>query len=150
LNDGSLSLIAETLAGTADAVLINSIALDGPTIRAAFDRYGRQPDGVLEITSADCTRIVIEHLPAYNFADEHGRPRIPLRICWRVGPQAVLVHGNHYHPMGLRPRAFEHPLHLSTDPVDSRFVDRSSLVLERIHLIQDASIVGLSIEDGPL
>jgi hypothetical protein len=150
LNDGALGLIADLLAGPSDAVLINSIALDGPVIRAAFDRHGRQPDGVLEISSADCTRIVVEHLPAYNFADEEGRPRIALRVCWRVGPQAVLVHGNHYHPMGLRPGAFDHPLHLSTDPVDSRFVDRSSLALERIRLVQDASIVGLSIEDGPL
>lgn len=150
LNDGALSLIADVLSGSADAVLINSLPLDGPVIREAFDRYSRRPDGVLEISSAECTRIVVEHLPAYNFADEHGRPRIPLRVSWRVGAQAVLVHGNHYHPMGLRPRAFDHPLHLSTDPVDSRFVDRSSLRLERIHLVQDASIVGLSIEDGPL
>lgn len=150
LNDGSLSLIAEKLAGPADAVLINSIALDGPAIRAAFDRYSRRPDGVLEITPADCTRIIIEHLPASNFVDEEGRPRIALRVCWRVGPKAVLIHGNHYHPMGLRPSAFDHPLHLSTDPVDSRFVDRSSLSVARIHLVQDASIVGLSIEDGPL
>jgi hypothetical protein len=150
LNDGALSLIADRLAGAFDAVLINSIALDGPVIRAAFERYGRRPDGSLEISSADCTRIVVEHLPSYNFADEEGRPRIPLRVCWRVGALGVLAHGNHYHPMGLRPRAFDHPLHLSTDPVDSRFVDRSSLALERIHLVQDASIVGLSIEDGPL
>ena len=150
LNDGALSLMAEKLAGPSDAVLTNSIALEGPVIRAAFDRHSRRPDGVLEISSADCTRIVVEHLPAYNFADEQGRPRIPLRVCWRVGPQAVLVHGNHYHPMGLRPRAFDHPLHLSTDPVDSRFVDRSSLVPGRIHVVQDASIVALSIEDGPL
>ena len=150
LNDGALDVIAEKLAGPVDAVLINSIALDGPVIRDAFDRYSRRPDGVLEITAADCTRIVVEHLPAYNFADDQGRPRIPLRMCWRVGAQAVLVHGNHYHPMGLRPRAFDHPLHLSTDPVDSRFVDRSSLRLDRVHLVQDASIVGLSIEDGPL
>jgi hypothetical protein len=149
LNDGSLGVIAQKLAGPADAVLINSIALDGAVIRAAFDRH-RRPDGVLEISSADCTRIVVEHLPAYNFADEQDRPHIPLRVCWRVGPEAVLVHGNHYHPMGLRPRAFDHPLHLSTDPVDSRFVDRSSLAPGRIHLVQDASIVGLSIEDGPL
>jgi len=50
----------------------------------------------------------------------------------------------------LRPARFEHPLHLSIDPVDSRFLDRSSLAPERIHVVQDASMVGLSIEDGPL
>src|SRR5262249_38366046 len=142
---------AEKLAQGSDAVLINCIALDGPIIRAAFDRYSRRPDGVLEISSADSTRIVLEHLPAYNFADEHGRPRIPLRVCCRAQSEAALrPHGNHYHAMGLRPRTFEHSLQLSTDPVDSRFVDRSSLTADRIHVVQDASIVGLSIEDGPL
>jgi hypothetical protein len=150
LNDGALSLLGDLLEGPADAVLINCMQLDGETLRLAFDSRCRRADGVLEITPDEATRIVLEHLPDYNFATAGGLPQIPLRTCWRVGSHAILVHGNHYHPMGLRPKAFDHPLHLSIDPTDSRFVDRSSLARERIHLVQDASIVGLSIEDGPL
>jgi hypothetical protein len=150
LNDGALSFMAERLGGPAAAVLINCIQFDGARLRAAFERDCRMSDGVLRITQQDATRIVVEQLPAYNFATEANLPRIPLRVCWRVGPQAILVHGNHYHPMGLRPKSFEHPLHLSIDPIDSRFIDRSSLDLDRIHLIQDSVMVGLSLEDGPL
>jgi len=150
LNDGALPLIADRLSGPSDAVLINSIQLDGATVRAALDERCRRDGGIVEITSEDCTRIIVEHLPDYNFVTADNQPRIPLRACWRVGSGAVLVHGNHYHPMGLRPKSLSHPLHLSIDPVDSRFIDRSALPMERIHLVQDASIVGLSIEDGPL
>jgi hypothetical protein len=150
LNDGALRLLADQLEGPADAILINSMQLDGEALRSAFESRCRRTDGVLEITPDEATRIVLEHLPDYNFATAAGLPQIPLRTCWRVGSQAILVHGNHYHPMGLRPKAFDHPLHLSIDPMDSRFVDRSSLARERIHLVQDSSIVGLSIEDGPL
>ncbi len=47
--------------------------------------------------------------------------------------------GNHYHPFVLRPKAFEHPLRLSIDPVDSRFLDRTFFDMSRIHLVHDAS-----------
>jgi hypothetical protein len=150
LNDGALALMADLLEGPADAVLINCMQIDGDALRAAFESRCRRADGVLEITPVEATRIVQDHLPDYNFTTAAGLAQIPLRMCWRVGSHAILVHGNHYHPMGLRPKAFDHPLHLSIDPTDSRFVDRSSLARERIHLVQDASIVGLSIEDGPL
>ena len=101
-----------------------------------------------EISSDDCARILVEHLPEYNFADPSELPRMRLRICWRVGADGILVHGNHYHPICLRPKAFAHPLQLTIDPIDSRFIDRSSLEMDRIHLVQDASIVGLSLEDS--
>jgi len=150
LNDGALSFMAERLAGPAAAILINCLQFDGERLRAALERDCRQNDGVLRITQQDATRIVLEQLPAYNFATAANLPRVPLRVCWRVGPQAILMHGNHFHPMGLRPKAFEHPLHLSIDPIDSRFIDRSSLAMDRIHLVQDSIMVGLSLEDGPL
>jgi hypothetical protein len=150
LNDGALTLIADRLSGPSDAVLTNTMQLDGSVVRAALDQRCRHDDGVLEITTEDCSRIIVEQLPDYNFATADNLPRIPLRVCWRVGPDGILVHGNHYHPMGLRAKALHHPLHLSIDPVDSRFIDRSSLAGIRLHVIQDASIVGLSIEEGPL
>jgi hypothetical protein len=150
LNDGALPLMAVRLAGGVDAVLINGIQIDGEILRPLLDRTCRRDDGVLQISSDDCARILVEHMPEYNFVDPSGLPRTRLRICWRVGADGILVHGNHYHPICLRPKAFAHPLQLTIDPIDSRFIDRSSLEMDRIHLVQDASIVGLSLEDGPL
>ena len=147
LNDGALTRMADRLAGGVDALLINCIQIDDEALRPALDRSCRRDDGVLQISSDDCARILAEHLPEYNFADAGDLPRMRLRICWRVGADGILVHGNHYHPICLRPRAFAHPLQLTIDPIDSRFIDRSSLELDRIHLVQDASIVGLSLEE---
>jgi len=148
LNDGALTLMAARLAGGVDAVLINCIQIDSEVLRPSLDHTCRRDDGVLRISSDDCARILVEHLPEYNFAGPGGLPRMRLRICWRVGADGILMHGNHYHPICLRPRAFAHPLHLTIDPIDSRFIDRSSLEMDRIHLVQDASIVGLSLEDS--
>ncbi len=96
-------------------------------------------------------KLLAEHLPEYNFVDAGQLPRTWLRICWRVGVDGTLVHGNHYHPICLRPKAFAHPLQLTIDPIDSRFIDRSiARIGAQINLVQDASIVGLSLEDGAL
>jgi len=148
-NDGALTLMAARLADGVDAVLVNCIQIDGEILRPLLDRTRRE-DGVLQISSDYCARILVEHMPEYNFVDPSGLPRTRLRICWRVGADGILVHGNHYHPICLRPKAFAHPLRLTIDPIDSRFIDRSSLEMDRIHLVQDASIVGLSLEDGAL
>jgi hypothetical protein len=150
LNDGALTLMAARLERGADAVLINCLQMDGEVLRRELDRKFRQPDGALQISSDDCARILAEHLPEYNFAEAGELPRTRLRICWRVGADGILIHGNHYHPICLRPKAFAHPLQLTIDPIDSRFIDRSSLEMDRIHLVQDASIVGLSLEDDAL
>ena len=89
------------------------------------------PTAFWNLSSDSCARLVIEHMPERNFADS-GRPfDIPLRIAWRVGDDGLLVHGNHYHPVPLRPKAFAHPLRLTIDPVDSRFIDRTSLEMGR-------------------
>jgi hypothetical protein len=150
LNDGALTLMAARLEGGVDAVLINCLQMDGEVLRSLLDRSFRRDNGALQISSDDCARILAEHLPEYNFVDAGDLPRTRLRICWRVGVDGILVHGNHYHPIGLRPKAFTHPLQLTIDPIDSRFIDRSSLEMDRIHLVQDASIVGLSLEDDSL
>jgi hypothetical protein len=150
LNDGALTLMAARLEGGVDAVLINCLQMDGEVLRSLLDHTFRRDDGALQISSDDCARILVEHLPEYNFADAGQLPRTRLRICWRVGADGILIHGNHYHPIGLRPKAFAHPLQLTIDPIDSRFIDRSSLEMDRIHLVQDASIVGLSLEDDSL
>jgi tetratricopeptide (TPR) repeat protein len=148
VNDGALPAMAARLADGVDAVLISGIQIDGAVLRPVLDQTCRRQDGVLQISSADCARILVEHLAEYNFADRSDLPRMRLRICWRVGADGILVHGNHYHPICLRPKAFAHPLQLTIDPIDSRFIDRSSLEMDRIHLVQDASIVGLSLEDS--
>jgi hypothetical protein len=150
LNDGALTAMAARLEGEADAVLINCLQMDGKVLRDVLDRRFRRADGALQISSEDCARILVEHLPDYNFVDAGELPRTRLRICWRVGANGILIHGNHYHPICLRPKAFVHPLQLTIDPIDSRFIDRSSLEMDRIDLVQDASIVGLSLEDDAL
>jgi hypothetical protein len=150
LNDGALPLMAELLTSRVDAVLVNCIQLDGAVLRTKLDGTCRRADGAVEISRESCTEIVTRHLPDYNFATAANLPQVPLRVCWRVAPDGVLMHGNHYHPMGLRPKALERAPHLTIDPIDSRFIDRSSLEPDRIHVVQDASIVGLSLEEGAL
>jgi hypothetical protein len=43
-----------------------------------------------------------------------------------------------------------HPLRLSIDPIDSRFIDRTSLDMDRLHLVQDDSIVSMAVDDDPI
>ena len=38
---------------------------------------------------------------------------------------------------------------MTIDPVDSRFIDRSAIGIDKLRLVQDASIVALSIDDDP-
>ncbi|MFO1157377.1 MAG: hypothetical protein U1E60_00920 [Reyranellaceae bacterium] len=149
LNDGALTFMAERLAEDVDAVMLHGIQLPADALRPLLERDYRRDDGSLQLSSADCERLLIDHLPQYNFASPDGRARVPLRLCWRAGADGVLFHGNHYHPIALRPAAFDHPLRLTIDPVDSRFVDRTSLDLSRLHIVQDSSIVALSLEQGP-
>ena len=150
LNDGALTFMADRMAGGAAAVLVNCIQMDGAVLRSVLDDKFRHGDGVIQIPSESCVKILSAHLPPYNLAGAGNLPQIPLRVCWRVGAYGILVHGNHYHPFCLRPKAFAHPLQLTVDPIDSRFIDRSSLDMDQIHLVQDESVVGLSMEDGPL
>jgi hypothetical protein len=150
LNDGALTFMADRMAGGAAAVLVNCIQMDGAVLRSVLDDKFRHGDGVIQIPSESCVKILSAHLPPYNLAGVGNLPQIPLRVCWRVGAHGILVHGNHYHPFCLRPKAFAHSLQLTVDPIDSRFIDRSSLDMDQIHLVQDESVVGLSMEDGPL
>jgi hypothetical protein len=149
LNDGALPLMAAHM-DEADAVLLHSVQLHGKIVRPILDQEYRSSDGILQIPSDGCAKLVVEHLPAGNFADARLYLDPPLRIAWRVGKDGVLVHGNHYHPICLRPKAFAHPLRLSIDPIDSRFIDRTSLDMSRLYFVRDASIVGLSIDDDPI
>ena len=150
LNDGALTVMSDRMASGVAAVLVNCIQMDGTVLRSLLDNAFRRSDGVIQISSESCVKVLLEHLPQYNFAGAGNLPQIPLRVCWRVGAQGILVHGNHYHPFCLRPKEFAHPMQLTVDPIDSRFIDRSSLDIDRIHLVQDESVVGLSMEDGPL
>jgi hypothetical protein len=150
LTDWALPRIADRLKDDVAAVMFHAIQVHGKIVRPILDSTVRRDDGVLDISSEAITRLLIEHMPERNFVESDRPFDIPLRICWRVGENGILVHGNHYHPIGLRPAKFAHPLRLTIDPVDSRFVDRSSLELDNIHLVPDASIVGLSVDDDPL
>ena len=146
LNDGALLAMA-TRMGAADAVLAHAIQMRGKTLRPLLEQQFRDADGILRLSSESCARLVIEHIPADNLADAGRSIDPPLRIAWRVGDDGLLIHGNHYHPFVLRPKAFDHPLRLSIDPVDSRFMDRTSLDESRINIVQDDSIVCLGIDD---
>jgi hypothetical protein len=150
LSDWALPRMADRLTGDTAAVLFHAIQVHGKVVRPILDKTVRRADGALDISSEAITKLLIEHMPERNFVESDRPLDIPLRICWRVGEEGILVHGNHYHPIALRPAKFAHPLRLTIDPVDSRFVDRSSLELGNIHLVPDASIVGLSVDDDPL
>lgn len=150
LSDWALPRMADRLTGDTAAVLFHAIQVHGKIVRPLLDKTVRRDDGALAISSDAITKLLIEHMPDRNFVESERPLDIPLRICWRVGGQGILVYGNHYHPIALRPAKFAHPLRLTIDPVDSRFVDRSSLELANIHLVPDASIVGLSVDDDPL
>jgi hypothetical protein len=148
LSDGALPYMAARMNQT-DAVLVHSVQMHGKVLRGLIEEL-RGIDGTLQIPADLCSRLVVEHIPEGNLADTTCSIHPPLRIAWRVGKDGLLVHGNHYHPLCLRPSSFAHPLGLSIDPVDSRFIDRTSLQMDRIHLVQDASIACLSIDDDPI
>ena len=149
MNDGALPRMAERLK-KADALMIHALQLPGKIVRPIIDRDHRGADGVLAIPSEACSRLLVAHLPEANFADTRLFADPPLRIAWRVGEDGLLIHGNHYHPYCLRPSALAHPLQLSIDPIDSRFIDRTSLGIDRIDLVRDDSIVSMAVDDDPI
>ena len=150
MSDGTLPHIAELLDDRADAVLLHMIQLPGRHVRSALDADCRRPDGSLVLARAQAERLLVAHIPERNFHGSEHPFDMPLRLCWRVGPDGVIVHGNHFHPIGLRPARFDHPLRLTIDPVDSRFIDRTSLPADRIHLVRDGSLLWLSVDEDPL
>ncbi len=79
LNNGALTAMAARLEGEADAVLINCLQMDGKVLRGVLDRRFRRADGALLISSEDCARILVEHLPDYNFVDAGELPRTRLQ-----------------------------------------------------------------------
>jgi len=149
VNDGALTTMAARMS-EADAVLIHAIQMHGKDLRPLMDRQFRDAAGVLSVSSEACARLIVEHLPDGNLASAERLMDPPLRLAWRVGADGLLVHANHYHPYCLRPTALGDSLGLSIDPVDSRFIDRTSIETDRIHLVQDSSVVVLSIDDDPI
>ncbi|MFZ5781026.1 MAG: hypothetical protein ACOY4R_12585 [Pseudomonadota bacterium] len=148
-NDGALPRMAGLMT-RADAVLVHCLHVQGRVVRPLLEDVGGASDGVLGVSAEACASLVVRHMPEGYFADGDHFLDPPLRIAWRVGSAGVLVHGNHYHPICLRPAAFAHPLRLTIDPVDSRFLDRTSLEWERVALVKDDSIVCLGIDDDPI
>ena len=127
MNDGALPGMAETHEATPMPCWSMPCRCTARIVRPIIDREFRDADGVLAIPSDACSTALVRYMPADNFADTRRFADPPLRIAWRVGEDGLLVHGNHYHPYCLRPKASTHPLRLSIDPVDSRFIDRTSL-----------------------
>lgn len=148
-NEGALPRMADLMT-RADAVLVHCLHVQGRVVRPLLEDVAGASDGLLAISAEQCASLVAQHMPEGYFADGDHFLEPPLRIAWRVGAAGVLVHGNHYHPICLRPAAFAHPLRLTIDPVDSRFIDRTSLEWERIALVTDDSIVCLGIDDDPI
>ncbi|MDP1906970.1 MAG: hypothetical protein Q8K85_01620, partial [Hyphomicrobium sp.] len=68
LSDGSLPRMAAILAKDADAVLLNGLQLPANVLRPLLDHQFRRDDGSLQLSSEDCEKLLIEHLPDYNFA----------------------------------------------------------------------------------
>lgn len=149
VNDGALTTMAAKMR-EADAVLTHAIQMHGKDLRPLMDRQFRDAAGVLSVSPEACARLIVDHLPDGNLAGAEGLMDPPLRLAWRVGSDGLLVHANHYHPYCLRPKALGHSLGLSIDPVDSRFIDRTTVETDRIHLVQDSSVVVLSIDDDPI
>ncbi len=83
LNDGALTFMVDRMAGGAAAVLVNCIQMDGAVLRSVLDDGFRHSDGVIQIPSESCVKILSEHLPPYNLAGAGNLPQIPLRVCWR-------------------------------------------------------------------
>lgn len=150
MTDGTLAQVAEVLHEKADAVLMHAIQMPGEKVRSVLDNDCRTAGGALTVSREQGERLLVELIADRNYHGSLEPYDMPLRICWRAGPEGVLVHGNHFHPIGLRPARFAHPLRLTTDPTDSRFIDRTSLAADRIHLVQDGSMLGLSVDDDPL
>jgi hypothetical protein len=148
-SDGALARIAGRMKG-ADAVLVHCLHVQGSLVRPLLQAVNESSDGVLQISPEQCALLAVKHMPGGCFADADHFLDPPLRIAWRVGTSGLLVHGNHYHPICLRPKAFSHPLRLTIDPVDSRFIDRTSLGWDKIELVTDDSIVCLGIDDDPV
>ncbi len=149
VNDGALVTMAMKMS-EADAVLSHAIQMHGKDLRPLVDRKFRDAAGILTVSSEDCAQLIVDYLPEGSLASAERLMDPPLRLAWRVGTNGLLVHGNHYHPYCLRPAALGHSPGLSIDPVDSRFIDRTSIETDRIHLVQDASVVVLSIDDDPI
>jgi hypothetical protein len=149
VNDGALTTMAAKMS-EADAVLTHAIQMHGKDLRPLMDQQFRDAAGVLSVSSEACARLIVNYLPDGNLASAERLMDPPLRLAWRVGTDGLLVHANHYHPYCLRPKALGHSLGLSIDPVDSRFIDRTSIETDRIHLVQDSSVVVLSIDDDPI
>ena len=107
-------------------------------------------DGVLTFPSDDCARLIVAYMPAIILPAPGGIRSTASHLAWHVGEDGMLVHGNHYHPFCLRPKALTIPCtcRSTRSTAGSSIAYRSST--DRIHLVQDSSIIGLSIDDDPI
>ena len=120
-----------------------------PAIEAVNSRF-RSADGTISINSAAMARLLGEILPDSCFVSSRRFSDFPLFLCWRIEGKGVLARVNHYMPYCIRASALKHPLRVSIDPVDGRFIDRHMRDPGRIRIIDDTRISAFGAEDDPL
>lgn len=147
LSDGVLTGIAEIMAGEIDVVCFWGFRLTGRQARESVEQGFRAPDGSISISPQSLARLFVKYAPdAYDVASANFSS-FPENLYWRVGRNALLVHASHYHPICIRPSSLVFPLELTTDPVDSRFLDKHFFQKERLHFVRDLSIGSVNLED---
>lgn len=145
-DDRILTTLADLMTRN-DVVGFNGFRVNAEFARPTIDRTFRDGRGRVGIPAKKFAELFIGHIPEAYFVDSPNFTSFPEIVCWRAGPQAVIVHATHYHPICIRPSALSLPLELSIDPVDSRFLDRRFSDRSRLHLVRDMSIVCLALEE---
>lgn len=153
LNESVLTSVSELVPKIADVVASGGINLPADQVRAEIETY-RDKTGRLVVPSAAIAKLATKHFPEQYFADAKAFSNFPIMICWRVGPNGLLIYQSHYHPVCIRARSLLPPFELTTDPVDSRFADKHYIDTQRVHLMRDlnisfAALEGLGSQESP-
>lgn len=149
-SNGAFMEIARLMRQDADIVAYWNFDLEGAAAQQIIEDSFRKEHGRLVIPVEAFPRLLIEHMSRkYEeyFVDSQHFSSFPLHLFWRVGPNAILVHATHYHPLCIRPSALSPPFELTIDPIDSRFLDKRFADESRVHFVRDLSIASFTLED---
>lgn len=148
LSDGALPAMSDVMAKNIDVIAFCGFNLTEKTARPVIEQNFRDQTGSLSIPPQAFAKLFADHMPEQYFVDSPNFSSFPINLCWRVGPNALLVHATHYHAICIRPAALALPFELTIDPVDSRFLDRRIFDKDRIHFVQDLSITAFNLDGG--